>query len=277
MPLNYGKVLCRYWTTGTGKRLRGDKAAQILSLYLFSAPGSNMLGIYYCPLSVMAHDTGLSRREAAGALDRLAGEEVAFYDPADELVYVPGSLKVRTGDRLKDGDNRIAGIQGELDLLGHHQFALQLVDRYNETHHLRIEMEPHPKGLPSPFEGPSKALGYQKQKQDQDQEQKQKQDHRARANGWSSRFQEFWGVWPYRVAKAQAETTFRKLYAAGELPEHEDFVRAIRWQVENGCLQPRKARDGRDTRPHPSSWLNGKRWLDEKPAEAEWVPPEDRA
>jgi Ni/Co efflux regulator RcnB len=83
-------------------------------------------------------------------------------------------------------------------------------------------------------------------------------------NGWKARFDRFWEVWTYRVAKAQAETTFEKLCTAGELPGDEDLVSAIRWQTESGCLRPGKARDGRDTRPHPSTWLNGKRWNDER-------------
>jgi hypothetical protein len=82
-------------------------------------------------------------------------------------------------------------------------------------------------------------------------------------NGWLAAFEEFWRFWPYRVARGQAETTFQKLYPSS-LPEMSVLKAAVRvQQQEGGCLCAHTTQDGRDTRPHPSTWLNAKRWLDE--------------
>ena len=84
---------------------------------------------------------------------------------------------------------------------------------------------------------------------------------------WPILFVEFWKAWPYKTAKRQAEVTFEKLHRKGILPAVDVLREAIEWQVESGCLIPAKSKDGRDTRPHPSTWLNDRRWMDEKTKE----------
>ncbi len=73
----------------------------------------------------------------------------------------------------------------------------------------------------------------------------------------SKTFNIFWKAYPRKVAKADAEKVFNKIY----LNEHllETMLTAIEvakksegWQKENGKFIP-----------HPATWLNGKRWEDE--------------
>lgn len=72
-------------------------------------------------------------------------------------------------------------------------------------------------------------------------------------------FNGFWAVYPRRVGKGAAERAWRALRPSPELVEQ--IVAAVRAQVRQGALG---AGDPRYV-PHPSTWLNGKRWLDEPP------------
>ncbi|MFT3789627.1 MAG: hypothetical protein QM741_00825 [Rudaea sp.] len=56
---DYGKVSPQFWIGKTGKRLRGNLEAQIVAMYLMTAPAASMTGVYYCPLVSIAHETGL--------------------------------------------------------------------------------------------------------------------------------------------------------------------------------------------------------------------------
>ena len=42
---DYAKIRPVFWTRGTGKKLRGDPEAQVVALYLMSAPLSHMTGL----------------------------------------------------------------------------------------------------------------------------------------------------------------------------------------------------------------------------------------
>lgn len=75
-------------------------------------------------------------------------------------------------------------------------------------------------------------------------------------------FTRFWAAYPRHEKKADAAEAFAKLAPGPELLAL--MLAAIERQKHNGCLEPRFA-DGRDVRPHPTSWLNGKRWEDEEP------------
>lgn len=71
-------------------------------------------------------------------------------------------------------------------------------------------------------------------------------------------FETFWEIYPRRVGKGKAEAVWAKLSmqdqdaAIEALPNHVD-----RWTAEN--TDPKFI-------PHPSTWLNGQRWLDSEVA-----------
>jgi hypothetical protein len=81
---------------------------------------------------------------------------------------------------------------------------------------------------------------------------------------WEEAFKEFWSFWPYKKALANAERAYRQLYNAHKLPPNETLRQAVEWQAQSGCLVKHIAADGHDTRPHCSTWLNGRRWEDER-------------
>lgn len=71
------------------------------------------------------------------------------------------------------------------------------------------------------------------------------------------RFMQFWSAYPRKVGKAAAEKAWPK--AADSLPA---ILEALAWQR----LSEGWTKDGGAFIPHPATYLNGRRWEDEKPA-----------
>lgn len=162
---DYSKLPPAWWTAG-GKALRGKPIAQLVALYLFSAPQSTMTGIYYLPLVTLCHEVGLSQEDAHRALELLSAADVAHYDEAAELVWVPEMATREMGPALSPGDNRIKGTAKALVVLGGHRFVDAFLARYGKAYNLPFEAPSEP--LARPFEAPSEPLRSQDQDQDQD-------------------------------------------------------------------------------------------------------------
>jgi hypothetical protein len=202
MARNYACVSPRFWIGETGRSLRGKPNLQVMLMYLITSPNSNLIGLYYLAIPIMAHETGLTPRQVRVALDQLAAMDVAFYDAHQELVYVPTMVRFQTGDRaFKKEDNIVKGIRRELEQFRRHPFGQDFVRRYNETFALGFEAQvagtetgPRAVHLGSrgdPFEGPSEGSRDPSdaleeglccpeaslRNQDQEQEQDQDQEH----------------------------------------------------------------------------------------------------
>jgi hypothetical protein len=151
---DYGRVAPTFWTRGTGMRLRGDPTTQCVALYLMSAPFSNMIGLYYLPVTTIAHDLGSPLEGAWKALARLSEEGFCTYSEASEMVFVRTmarrQLGLKDGEVLKPKDHRAAGILRMLKECGDSQLLRAFWDEYKHT-----------LLLPDPWwnEAPSKPLG----------------------------------------------------------------------------------------------------------------------
>lgn len=165
MARDYAKVSPRFWTGDTGKKLRTNRSAQVLATYLISAPGSTMTGIYYLPLPIISHETGMTMPEVLDALLFLASIDFAHYDGVAELVWVPAMASWQIGASLKPNDNQVKGIRRELAAFNNHEFVHQFWERYGEAFSLG------PSTLVRGARPPSKALRSQEHDQDQEQEQ----------------------------------------------------------------------------------------------------------
>lgn len=149
---DYGKVSPRFWTGPTGKQIRAaGPDATIVALYLQTAPGSTMSGLYYLPLPTLAHETGIPIEGASKALRSLSEARFAHYDEAHEVVWVVEMARHQIGDRLDPRDKRIAGVVREVAAFAKCPLFQDFYRRYREPFHL-----PDPKPLGSPFEGPPK-------------------------------------------------------------------------------------------------------------------------
>ena len=160
---DYGKVSPRFWTGCTGRAIRGKgMEAQVVALYLMTAPGASMWGIFYLPLPTIAHETGLPFEGASKGLRSLSEVGFAEYDSAHEVVWVREMAAHQVADTLSVKDLRHRSMLKELEKLAYSSVFAGWVARY------RV-----PFNVPnvSPFEAPSKPLRSQEQDQEQDQDQ----------------------------------------------------------------------------------------------------------
>jgi len=155
--------------------MRGKPNVQLVAMYLITAPGANMIGLFYLPVVLIAHEVGISDTEARSALATLGRMDVAHYDSHQEIVWVPQMARHQIEDELRGGDKRKAGVQRELEPFLRHPFAADFVSRYGDAFDVPAWMRERA------LEGPSKDLHslaetLPSQDQDQDQDQEQEQD-----------------------------------------------------------------------------------------------------
>lgn len=80
---------------------------------------------------------------------------------------------------------------------------------------------------------------------------------RLEAHGLRERFSEFWRHYPRKVGKEAAWNAWQKAKPSSELLA--TMLTTLLWQ----CRLPDWQKDGGQFIPHPSTWLNQHRWLDE--------------
>jgi hypothetical protein len=173
MARDYAVVTPRFWTGDTGRRLRGRTELQVVAAYLMTCPSANMVGLYYLPLPTLSHETGIPLEGASKALRSLSEEGFAYYDPAQEIVWVPEMGAHQVGPSLKPKDHRIGGAVREAVQYRKCRYYRDFVSRYSACWNLppmpECQAEQVPE--PSPLQGPSKPLRSQDQDQDHDQDQ----------------------------------------------------------------------------------------------------------
>jgi len=163
---DYAKICPQFWTGQTARLLRGNYKAHLAAGYLFSGPQSNMIGLYYLPLTTFAHETGIPISEVPAVLQALMNLDFCKYDKRGELIWVCEAAKYQIAARLDPTDKRVKGIRRLLQLYKNSPLSHYFHLKYRAVFHL---------GETSPFEGPSEALRSQEQEQEQEQEQKQEQ------------------------------------------------------------------------------------------------------
>jgi hypothetical protein len=164
---DYAKVSPNFWTGQTGRRIVAAGPDCItVSMYLMTTGHANMIGIYYCPLAYICHDTGLSHEGALKALQRASEAGFCAYDEGSGWVYVPKMALWQIGSELKASDNQVKAIRKEYERLPNNPFLKRFFEDYGEAYHLETERV---------FEGPSKPLTNPLRSQEQEQEQEQEQ------------------------------------------------------------------------------------------------------
>ena len=182
---NYSQVSPKFWIGETGRKLRGDQTAQLVAMYLITAPFANMIGVYYCPVSVIVNDIygsdscrqNISPSEGDSkplespfegvlrALKRLQEASFCIYDFQNEWVFVRNMARWQIAQKLSEKDNRSKNVRRSLEELPE-AFKLLFINEYNEDFHLgygssktqenQSKTEAPSKPLESPSEDPSK-------------------------------------------------------------------------------------------------------------------------
>lgn len=157
----YATIDPAFWMRGTGKALRGDVEAQLVALYLMSSPHANMVGIYYLPLPMLVHETGLTFEGASKGLRRLSESGFVEVDEETDYVFVPNLAKHQVGETLSPKDNRRTAVVRLLRELGDHPFVAKFIEKYRDSYALDADFaiadsSDKDKGLRRGFEGASK-------------------------------------------------------------------------------------------------------------------------
>ncbi|MFM0170611.1 hypothetical protein PQR33_14935 [Paraburkholderia sediminicola] len=169
----YAKVSPQFWIGGTGKKLRKAGAeAQVVGLYLLSSPHANMIGLYYAPVTYIAHDTGLTFEGVSKGLRSCIEAGFCQYDEASELVWVMEMAAYQIAPSLLSTDKRCAGVQNEYNSLPENPYLAGFFDKYHAAYHMTRRRADSAIN-PSPSEGAPMPLASQEQEQEQEQEQKQ--------------------------------------------------------------------------------------------------------
>jgi hypothetical protein len=149
---SYAQVVPTFWTRGSGKKLRVNRDAQVLAMYLMTAPSSNLIGLYYIPLITICHETGLTESEVRATMPVIA--EIARYDFDQEIAWLPEAARYQLGENMAEKDKRRAAVEREVAMVSGHQFAREFMARYGAKYGLRIDLKTE--GLPESEEAPSK-------------------------------------------------------------------------------------------------------------------------
>lgn len=163
---DYGKISPQFWVGKTGKAIKaGGPESVVVAMYLMSSPHSNMIGMYYLPMIYLAHETGLGIEGASKGLARALEAGFCSYDEASEVVWVHEMARYQIADELAANDNRVKGIQREIDSVPENPFVSAFYDKYSAAFKLKKQAE-----NASPLEAPRKPLGSQEQEQEQEQD-----------------------------------------------------------------------------------------------------------
>jgi hypothetical protein len=252
----YARISPKFWVGETGKQIRTlGTESQLLAMYLMTSPHSNMLGLYWCPTSYMAHETGLTLQGASKALQRLVDCGFCEYDDASEFVWVYEMAKYQIGDKLKETDKQSKGVQNAYEDLPRNPFLSGFYEKYAECFCMTSKRysDSQSIGIRRGIEGASKALASKEKEKEKEKEQEQ-----------ALLFDQFWKAYPRKLAKTDAQKAFVKLDVDSALMDtmlSAIEVQSVKWAVDDYKYTP-----------YPATWLNNARWLDEVEASTHYKP-----
>lgn len=187
---------------------------------------ANPDGLVEATLPGISHRAGISKEATKRALEIFEGPDVNSKNPANE------------GKRIRRVNGGYQILNFEFYRRKDHTSA-ERVRRFRER--LKQDVTPLQRNE-SPSSAPAPAVKRKQQKSDQ------------------SAFDAFWMAYPKKVGKGAAEKAWRALGPDAELIQQ--MTAALEWQRQ----QDQWRKDGGQFIPNPSTWLNQKRWLDERPA-----------
>ena len=175
---DYAVVSPHFWTGHTGRQIRKlGHEAQVIALYLMTAPGSNMIGLYYLPLPSLAHETGCPIEGASKGLTDLENLGFCRYDPEAEVVWVCEMARWQIGEQIKEGDKRHGRVAKEVSTYSDSVFYSAFMERYGHAYRLlpSTERKGHRRGIEGASKGHRRGPRVE-QDQEQDIEHDQEQE-----------------------------------------------------------------------------------------------------
>ena len=274
----YAKISPQLWIGDTGRQLReAGSEGLLVALYLLSNPHANMLGLYYLPTSLIAHETGLAPEGASKGLRGAIEAGFCSYDESSEMVFVHEMARYQIADQLATTDKQCTGIQRDYDGLPNNPFLAMFYEKYATAFHLTSRRENR-----GPSEGAS--MPHRSQEQEQEQEQDLKtfpqtsfadahevlSHERNDSKPTDAQTERLYSLYPRKRDKLDAKKAIRKavgVVMAGDA-DHPAMQRddALNYLAQRLSLYAKHVR-GLDPSfiPYPASWFNaGSFWDDEK-------------
>jgi hypothetical protein len=151
---DFAMVSPKFWIGETGRAVRAKGwEALIVSLYLQTAPNSNMLGLYYQPIEVTGLETGLGFEGASKGLRSCIEVQFCSFDSDAQMVWVHEMAAWQVGDSLKASDKRCAGVRKVYAEQIESPLLARFYEKYAHAFHLS-----EPRGFARDIEAPSEAL-----------------------------------------------------------------------------------------------------------------------
>jgi len=271
MATPYGIIYDSFFDGPTGVAIRelGGVEGQLCSTYLLKNRQDNMIGLYPLDLAVMRTTLGtLSPEQIVRGMVACARATFADYDTLTGYVWVRELARFRlslTGEPMNEKDRRAIGVNKLYRAAKPNPFLKAFYSKYRRDFPFleRRGYQGACKGL-SDLEKPYNINHLpltSNQEIKSDQEIKIPRAKIARAT--SLLFEAFWRDYPKKVKKAEALKAWWKVFPDGL----EDgalagrIMTALDWQRKSAQW----TKNAGEFIPHPTSWLNGKRWEDEKP------------
>ncbi len=154
----FAKFPPQFWMSSLYKKIKFcDAETKIIAFYLMTCPNSNMIGFYYLPLVLLAHETGCSLEEALKGLRSLTEVGFCAYDEHTDYVWIYEMASVQTGAPLKTKDNKVKHANELFQQLPETSFLTEFYEKYRDLLHLELHprekvIKPPLKPLQSPFE-----------------------------------------------------------------------------------------------------------------------------
>ncbi len=131
----FAQVRPRFWTGTTGRQIRRlGPECHVLAMYLITGPLAHALGLYYLPLPIVAHETGLTLEQVRSGIAKLCEIEFCAYDDENEVVFVRNMARFQIGERLERKDNNVTWVWSEMVKLRALPFFDLLLEMYGERY-----------------------------------------------------------------------------------------------------------------------------------------------
>jgi len=201
-----------------------------LFLYFLTNERTNLAGVYEVPLKTISNETGIEKETILNMIGRLKGR-VEYKNGWICLVNFIKHQNITNSSIKKGIENKLSELPSEVKVW---------------VNELRKDTD----GIPEVYERGTST--------DKGKERKgiERKGTKGIGEVYEKSFEDFWKAYPEKKGKGKAYESWKKISSK----DKELCLLAIKNQVENFHF---RNRSGVDFIPHPTTWLNQRRWEDE--------------
>ena len=247
----FRKIDPRIWNDAKFRALSDH--GKLAFLMLLTHPSMTSLGAMRGTIGGLAEELGWSAEAFREAFQEALSKGMVEHDQKACLIAVPNFVKYNA----PESPNVVRAWLGALDLLPECELKTRVVAR------ARGFAEGMGKGFLEAF---AEAFAKAMPNKEPEPEPKKKNTPKpprssAGADSLPDGFEQFWAAYPAKKAKPAAVKAWAKLH-----PD-EQMQAEILAAIERERRSEQWTRDGGRFIPHPTTWLNQRRWEDEVPAQ----------